>query len=671
MKRLPVAIAVPAVALALALGVAGCGDGADTTDGASESVTTTVSAPAETATSTEAEGQAGTVQETMTAVTYPGPLTLVYDENDLDAFWDESKASFITLADGAIRFDGAGAETDSTSGGDRLTIRAAGTYVVGGTVSDGQIVVDVEETGLVRLVLNGADITCSWSAPIYVKNAEKVILTLADGTENAVTDAQSYEYEDAESDDPNAAIFSDSDLTINGTGRLGVTANYNDGITSKDDLKIVSGDLMIDAPNDAIKGKDSLGIGEATLSVTSGGDGLQSTNDTDADKGFICISGGRIDITAGADGIQAETTLLVITGDIMVSTGGGSANSRGQTSDTPESTATAESDSAKALKAGSAVFIRGGTITVDSSDDCVHSNNTVEIDGGTLTLTSGDDAIHADSSLTINGGEIDVTKSYEGLESAVITITGGTMHIVASDDGVNVAGGVDASSISGRGGQNDFAANEDNHLHIEGGYVYVDAMGDGIDSNGWIEMSGGTLIVNGPTNSGNGAMDYLGEWKVTGGYVVAVGSAGMAQAPSAASTQHSIFVGFDQMQAAGTLIHVEDEAGVDVLTFEPAKQYQSLVLCSPDLAEGETYTVSLGGGTTGTEADGVYSGGTHSGGTEYVTLTLSGAVTSAGVIGGMIPGGMQPGGGTWPGGGTRPDGDAWPDAPPGRRGSQL
>ena len=170
-----------------------------------------------------------------------------------------------------------------------MTITAAGTYVVSGSLDDGQIVVDTEDKETVRLVLNGADITCSTSAPIYVKSADKIILILADGTENQVTDGDSYVLEDAESDEPNAAIFSKSDLTINGDGSLIVKANYNDGIASKDDLKIVSGDITVDAVNDAIKGRDCIGVKDGTIKVTAGGDGLQSTNDEDPEKGFICI----------------------------------------------------------------------------------------------------------------------------------------------------------------------------------------------------------------------------------------------------------------------------------------------------------------------------------------------------------------------------------------------
>lgn len=693
MKRLLTLVLALGTVFALALGTAGCSDD----DGVSGKP-----APRETTSSTAGAAATETTQRGVDGgevYTYSDALTLAYDKNDLDASWDESTSSFITLADGSVRFDGvsAGAEVS----GNRVIVKQSGTYIVSGAVVDGQIVVDCEETGLVRLVLNGADITCATGAPIHVKSAEKVILILADGTQNALVDGDSYTLEDSESDEPNAAVFSDSDLTINGAGSLEVTANYNDGITSKDALKIVSGDITVDAVNDAIKGKDCLGIKDPSITIVAGGDGLQSSNDTDADRGFICISGGILDITAWADGIQAETTLLVTAGDLTLTTGGGSANvparigefgdtggnwgqnqvwggrrdattsttdsARADGSNTPtiedddlDSSGLIESDSSKALKAGSGVFIEGGSITVDSCDDSIHSNDTVEIGGGRLVLASGDDGIHADAGVKVDAGEIDITTSYEGIEGNEIVLNGGTIHIMSSDDGINgIASAADATGVAtgggqgtvGRGGQGDFIGAGDARLSIHGAYVAVDARGDGVDINGTVEMTDGTMIINGPTENMNGALDYYKSFVVTGGYLVAVGSSGMAEAPSDSSTQYSIMVNFDQTQAAGTLVHVEDENGVEILTFSPTKRYQSIVLTTPDLREGVTYNVYLGGTHTGTQIDGVYSGGTHGGGTQYASLTVSSVVTVFGA-GGMMGGGGFPGGGT-SGGGRR------------------
>jgi hypothetical protein len=593
-----------------------------------------------------------------------GALRVEYDSEDEDASWDPSAATKILLAGTSIQVDGTGA----TATGSTVTINAAGTYIVSGTLDDGQVVVASETEGTVKLVLNGADIACSTSAPLFITAADKTVITLAEGTENRVTDGDPYVLADTDAEEPNAAILSKDDLTINGSGSLMVTANHNDGIAGKDDLKIVSGTLTVDAANDAIQGKDCVGVKNGTLTLTAGGDGLRATEDADAEKGYVAIEGGTFTIVAGGDGIQAQTTLAVSGGDFAISTGGGSANSsqamgnagntwggwdrsKGPAATTDASAtdraatgASTDSPSAKGLKAAGGVFVTGGTFTIDSSDDAIHSNGTVCIGGGTIDITSGDDGIHADANLEIDGGEIDIARSYEGLESTVVTIDGGTIRVVSSDDAINVAGGADGSSVDGRAGQNDFTANANNRLSINGGYIMIDAGGDGIDSNGSIFMTEGVVIVNGPTNDGNGAVDYLGEFSVSGGYVVAVGSAGMAQAPGETSTQRSIMVNFDQAQQAGTLVRIESEDGDDVLTFTPSKQYQSVVVCSPTVEEGETYTVYLGGSSSGTATDGLYSGGIYTPGTTNVSLSVTGVVTVSGAVQGMRgAGGTPPG----------------------------
>jgi hypothetical protein len=707
-----------AAGLALALSLAGCSDPATPAGTATQ---TSVAVPATTSGTTGgAPAASGSDTGQAVATSYSQALTLAYDDNDLDSSWDEKTASFITLADGTVRFDGKGAAVD----GGTVTITQAGTYVVSGAASDGQIVVNVKEVGLVRLVLNGADLTCSDSAPVYVKNAEKVVLVLADGTQNSLTDGATYTSDDTSSDgtssdgspsdEPNAAVFSKADLTINGGGALKVTANYNDGITSKDTLKIVSGLLTIDAANDAVNGKDCLGVKDASLTIVAKDDGLQSTNDTAADKGFICISGGTFDITAGSDALQAVTTLLVTGGAFDLATGGGSANAkahaqndfganmggfpggggrdRGTGGSTTTTTATAgsssgeeplvetenESSSSKGLKAGGGVFVEGGTFVLDCADDTIHSNGSIDIKGGSFTMASGDDAIHADVAVTIAGGEFAVSTCYEGIESNAITIDDGTIALKSGDDAINgvsldmaasgtaSSGGAtwgDAAGSTtttarggggfGRGGGGFPGESGNARLAINGGSIAVDAGGDGIDINGNVEMNGGTVVVNGPSESFNGALDYLNEFKVTGGLLIAAGSSGMAEAPSDSSSLYSIMVNFDKAQAAGTIVRIEDESGKAVLTMAPSKQYQSVVLCSADLKEGATYTVYLGGSMTGTATNTVFGDGSYSGGTKYATLTLTSKVTMSGTAG-MMGGGM--GGGGRPGGGSQPSG---------------
>ncbi|MEJ5308593.1 MAG: carbohydrate-binding domain-containing protein [Anaerolineae bacterium] len=578
------------------------------------------------------------------------PIAVEYEAEDLDADNDPA-ATVITLAGNMITVEGNGATVDRSI----VTITSAGTYEISGVLNDGQIIVDTADQETVKLTLNGVQLFCSTSAPIYVANAEKTVITLAAGTENTVTDGDAYVFADPASDEPNAAIFSHDDLTIKGDGALIVNANYNNGIASQDDLKITGGTITVNAANDGLKGRDSIAIRDGAITINAGADGLQSTNEEEAEKGFISIEGGTLNITAGLDGIQAQTSLLVSGGGIAITTGGGSGNTsvsgggmwgRGMMEGNPNK----PTDSAKGLKAVVDLTITGGVITINSADDALHSNGSLTISDGILTLASGDDGIHADASLTIDGGDVNITQSYEGVESAIITINGGTIHVIASDDGFNTAGGADGSAVNGRPGMNQFAMSGNYYLTLHGGYIFIDAIGDGIDSNGPIEMTGGTVIVNGPTENMNGALDYMGTFNITGGFLIAVGSAGMAQAPSASSTQYSVMQTFESPQAAGTLVSLVAADGTAVLTFAPTKAYQSVVFSSPELKNGETYTVYGGGASSGTATDGLYTGGTYTPGSQVASFTISSIVTGGGAGGrfggpGQMP--VRPGGGNW------------------------
>jgi hypothetical protein len=342
-----------------------------------------------------------------------------------------------------------------------------------------------------------------------------------------------------------------------------------------------------------------------------------------------------INITAGGDTISAQTDVMVTSGELTLNAGGGSSARTGETTST------------KGIKGLVSVNIDGGTFIIDTADDAIHSNGSLVVNGGSFIIATGDDGMHSDATLEINGGEIQITGSYEGIESAVITINAGTIHVLSSDDGINVAGGVDGSGTPGgmptRGGgpsQDMFSYSGSYYLYINGGYISVEARGDGLDINGAIEMTGGVLLVNGPVENMNGALDYDGTFNITGGFFVAVGSAGMAMAPSQSSSQASILVNFSYAQQAGTLISIQDSAGNAILTFAPTKEYQSIAFSSPDLVNGATYNIYLGGNASGTMVDSLLQDGTYSGGNQYTSLTLSGMVTSVG--GGGMGGGGRP-----------------------------
>lgn len=547
--------------------------------------------------------------------TIPGP----------GAGWSSAEATQIALEGDSASVEGAGA---SAAGG-VVTISAAGTFVLRGSLRDGQVVVDSLKEEPVLLVLDGADIRSASSAALYIVNAEEVEIVLTEGSTNRLEDGSDYALA-AGVDEPNAALFSKDDLAISGTGSLEVVGSSNDGVACKDTLTIRGGTLTVEAVDDGMRGKDSLTIEGGTLAITAGGDGLKSDNEEEAGPGTVLVAGGSVAIDAGGDGIDAQGEVIVTGGDVDITSGGGSSGR------------VAEGASAKGIKGTAAVRIEGGRLAIDSADDAVHSNGSIAVSGGTLSLSSGDDAMHADATLEVSDGEIIVGECYEGLESAVIRIRGGTIHLAASDDGINVSGGKDESGMMGGpgsggrpgggpgggwAGQDTFATG-DRYLAVSGGYTLVNAGGDGIDANGTIEMSDGVLIVNGPTESMNGALDFQG-FKITGGLLVAAGSAGMAQAPGESSTQYSVLLSFGSRIQGGTLLQIVSEAGEQVLTFAPAKQYETLVLSSPELEE-TTYRVSVGGSSGAVSRDGLYEEGELKGAEDIGSFSVTGIVTQVG-----------------------------------------
>lgn len=497
---------------------------------------------------------------------------------------DVSGATTITLSGQSAAVTGTGAEvTDGV-----VTITAGGTYVVTGTMTEGRILVNAPKEE-VTLVLQDVSITCSTGSPLYVYKSKATTLYLPEGTASTLTDGTDYTFSDsyssAEEEEPNACLYSKSDLIIAGSGSLTVNANYNNGITGKDTLFIQKASVTVTAVNHGINGKDSLTIKDADITVTSGGDALRSTNDSDTTLGYLVITGSALKLTAGEDGIQAETTLTISGGTATVTTAGGADQS------------ISDDTSAKGLKAGTQVTVTGGTFQLNCCDDAIHSNGDVTISGGSFTIATGDDGMHADDTLSISSGTIDITRSYEGLEGAKVLISGGKISIVASDDGINAAGGSDQSGFGGFGFAPDaFGGSGDYLIRISGGVVTVNASGDGIDSNGDIEVTGGELYISGPTSNGDGTIDCDGSATITGGIVVAAGSTGMAENFGTASTQGSILVNLSG--SAGQAITLKDSDGNILASFTPAKAFGCVVVSAPGVAQGGTYTIAAGGVST-------------------------------------------------------------------------
>lgn len=475
-----------------------------------------------------------------------------FTDRDKSSEYDESSAVKITLNGSGAVVSGSGVNIS----GSTVTITSAGTYIISGSLSDGQIVIAASDSDKVQLVLNNAEINCNTSAAVYVKSADKVFVTLPAGTTNSLGGGTEYVQTDDNTVD--GVIFSKSDLTLNGTGTLKIDADYRHGIVTKDTLCITGGTYVIDAAKTCLAGKDGIKILDGSFTLTSGSKGLNSGNDDDAREGSI--------------------------------------------------------------------YIAGGTFTIKSEDDSIHADGSCIIAGGTYTIATGDDGIHASYDTIITDGSITITDSYEGIEGRRITVSGGTINLTANDDGINAAtggssdeqrmpGGQQPQEMRMPGGQKPSgmdmdnkgqapasrsASDDDVYIKITGGTITVNAGGDGIDSNGNLYITGGTVYVAGPTSNGDGALDYEEEASITGGTLIAAGSSGMAQGMGSNSTQCSMLVNLSETIAAGSVISLKDSSGNVLISWTSPKQFSSVVISTAELAQGSTYALVTG--DTQTEA---------------------------------------------------------------------
>ena len=576
-----------------------------------------------------------------------GGYDLSFSKRDADSSYQESSAAKIVFSDASVEASGGSTEINGTT----ATIKSEGVYIVSGSCGDGKIVVDADENAKVQIVFQNLSLTSSGS-PFVVRSADKVFVTLADGTENTIADGSSYT--EAISDTGvDAAIFSKEDLSINGSGKLTVSGNYKHGILSKDDLVLAGGTINVKAASTGVEGKDSLKIEDTTLTVEAGSDAIRSTNtEKTTEKGFVYIQSGTLVLDSEHDAVQAASLLRIDGGELTMTTGGGSDNGKthaeenfgrgGRMEMYSSSSDSEDTESAKALKAADAIKVNGGILSINSSDDALHSDNTLMISGGELQIASGDDGLHADSVLTIDDGKITVTKSYEGIEGGEITVNGGTISVTSSDDGFNAAGGNNGSERQGM-----FDADASKILTINGGYVYVNASGDGLDSNGDLNIHGGTILVNGPANDGNGALDFGSSAEITGGTIIAVGSSGMAETLTA-NGQCVIMTNMDS-QPANTSVALTDSDGNVLASVTSAKQISNVVVSTPAIKTGESYKIVCGASIDGADSNGFTDSAKISGGSVAAEMTMDSESYSNGgsrIGGGM--GGMQPPDGRMP-----------------------
>lgn len=560
------------------------------------------------------------------------------------------------FADGSITLSPDGSTSTDASvriDGQTVTIIQAGTYQIAGTLDDGALIVESAENAKITLVLGGVNIKNSIGAAIQISTADDVTIELSEGTTNVLQSGEEVDIATAtESEEASGgALQSKADLKIKGKGSLTVLGYLNNGIHCTKDLKIKNGNISVTALGHGIKGKNSVTVSGGTVTVTSGKDGITSDETENEEKGFVTIEDGEIIITSAGDGVSAETTLTVTGGVISIISGGGSANAQQKTDnmrdwwDFDNSASDDNSASCKGLKAGKALVISGGSITIDAQDDALHTDGDMTISGGECILSTGDDGAHAALSLTVLDGKITVLTSYEGLEANQITLAGGELDITASDDGINANGGSDGFSGGFGGGfggrrsdmnsqsgdmtppdnsnmqtppdgnapsgnpptmpgqdaadstTTDDTTDKQPVLLITGGKITVNADGDGLDSNGDLRVEGGDITINGPSNGGNGALDIGtengGAGVIAGGTLIALGASSMAENFGSTSTQCAFLVTMNSF-GAGETITITDSQGTVLCTGVTVKSANSVVFSSADLVVGETYTVTIG-----------------------------------------------------------------------------
>lgn len=583
----------------------------------------------------ENSGDTGTSADSSGQTDFSQTDADMFTDRDYETDYDESSSVHIEL-------NGSTAEADSDSvqiSGSTITITEEATYIISGTLDDGMIIVDAPDTAKLQLVFDGADINSETSAPLYIPEADKVFVTLAEGTENTLSNGGTYTAIDDSNID--SAIFSRQDLTLNGSGSLAVTSPAGHGIVSNDDLVITGGTYTVSCASHGLKANDSVRItGETGLALYAGKDGIHAENDEDTSLGFVYISDGTMEIEAEGDGISAGAYMQIADGTFQITAGGGSGNAASESSDswgqwgggapgqpgdrggaggdgmrgtdpgsagegeseetpdqsTPDQGASGSGESAEALaftesltasdsdasadteddsstsmkgiKSDGDMMISGGSFTIDSADDSVHTNSSVTVSGGTFEIASGDDAFHGEDTLTISGGTINITESYEGLEALFVNIQDGDITIVSTDDGLNAAGGTDSSGTTGG----------------------RDGMFGG--GGGMGGEPGGYTVVAGPTQGDTATLDYDTTAEITGGTFIGTGASGMAQTFSD-SEQGVIAVSVGE-QSAGTGITLTDKSGNEILSYTPELSFAVVILSSTDITTGETYTITVG-----------------------------------------------------------------------------
>ena len=530
----------------------------------------------------------------------------VYDVSEKESAVENAATVDLSTLSKDVNADGA-----TVLSNDVTTITTAGSYILTGAYAG--ITVSVGNGETAHLFLNNA--TISGGAGIAISSTNKkstLIITACENTENEVA---------SKGDDANA-IHVKGTLKINGTGTIKVSAKKN-GIKVSKGLSIADSTINLTVENHALSAR-FIEAENAKINVLSAGkDALNAECDDETqeftlDEGYVSLKSSKVFASVSGDGIQADTFVYITGGSVDIKTAATfvsySAESMaaydlteddfryiksGDTYKKIDDVASkgaryAMIQSAKGIKCGEIkyeidgteyvvtknsnyfIVIDGARVKINSSDDAIHTNSgNVLIKSGTLDLTTLNDGIHADELVKIDGGEITVNGAYEGIEGAYVEIGGGTIYITASDDGINAA-------------SDDESVNE--HIIISGGTITVDASGDGLDSNGTIYVTGGTLIVYGPTTGADTGLDADGGILIDDGNVFVATTKEMIEIPASNSKSNVLVYGVNTVQAGSEIILTNADGG-EMVRITLKKQAQAIILSTPELATNGTYSL--------------------------------------------------------------------------------
>ena len=483
---------------------------------------------------------------------------------------DESQASQITLADQTATVTGQGASfSDQT-----LTITQAGTYVLTGIGKNIKLVVEAADTDQVHLVFQNLTLEGEGTL-LQINKAQEVVISLAEGSQNALTESQANDDEEVK-----ATIHSQVPLTLNGTGNLTLTALTKNALEVEDDLKVLGGTYTVKAANHGFKAEGALAIEAATLTIEAGKDGLHAEHDETTERANISLNPTQLSIAATEDGVDAGNELTIKGGTITVS------------------------QSEEGLEAR-VIRQLGGDVTIKSSDDGVNAS------AGSSSKTSDTSATSKTTDASATSNTADTSSS----ASQATATPAATSQADQANKDKNATlpsppagqappqGGQPPQNGQGPGGMPPGGQEESDpslQIILEGGTLTIDAEGDGIDSNGTVSISGGSLVVNGSVQGGNGPLDAAGDITITGGTVWALGTSDMLQGFAQGSTQASITANI--AGTAGQTLIILDAKGKEVARQTASKDFQAVIMSSADLVDGQTYTIQVEGTTQTTTA---------------------------------------------------------------------